>query len=215
MKMKKKISSSLILPLAVCFLPMILSAVLYPQLPDLIPSHFDFAGNINGYMPKQVAAFALPAVFAVGTGLVYFVLGADPKKENSSAAMRTFAVWIMPILSLTIVPMTLFISLGKQFPIGRFIPALVGVILAFCGNYLPKNRQNYTVGIKLPWTLSDEDNWNKTHRLAGYLWMAGGAVITVGSLLGIINTVVVLIVVFVLTFIPAAYSYMLYKQSRV
>lgn len=42
---------------------------------------------------------------------------------------------------------------------------------------MSKIRQNYTVGIRLPWTLSSEDNWDKTHRLAGKLWIVGGVLV--------------------------------------
>lgn len=89
---------------------------------------------------------------------------------------------------------------------------LVGVVFIIIGNYLPKCRQSYTVGIKLPWTLDSEENWNRTHRMAGGLWMAGGAVLMLLSLLGQISVFIFLPVVLVMTLVPTVYSYLLYRK---
>lgn len=63
--------------------------------------------------------------------------------------------------------------------IGLVVNILVGAVFIIVGNYLPKNKQNYSVGIKLPWTLDDEENWNKTNRLSGYLFIISGFVFIV------------------------------------
>ena len=108
---------------------------------------------------------------------------------------------------------TISLSLGKNIPVHIIIPALVGVLILVCGNYLPKNRQNYTVGIKLPWTLHSEENWNKTHRMAGFLWMIGGAIIIIISFFQFINIAIVLVIVIILTIVPIIYSYILYRRE--
>ena len=80
------------------------------------------------------------------------------------------------------------------------------------GNYLPKCKQNYTMGIKIPWTLDNEDNWNKTHRLAGFLWVIGGVLITLNAFLG--NEWVFLAITLVMTLVPVGYSYLYYKNHK-
>ena len=80
------------------------------------------------------------------------------------------------------------------------------------GNYLPKCKQNYTLGIKLPWTLDDEENWNRTHRFAGFLWVVGGVLIAINAFLE--WEWLFLVVVFAMVLIPAIYSYLYYKKQK-
>lgn len=88
----------------------------------------------------------------------------------------------------------------------------IGLLLTAMGNYLPKCPPNYTVGIRLPWTLADEDNWKKTHRLGGYVMMAGGLLLTVTALTPWKAAAAVLVPAMVL--IPCGYSFYLYKKSK-
>jgi uncharacterized membrane protein len=62
----------------------------------------------------------------------------------------------------------------------RPILAGTGLLLATLGNYLPKTRYNYVMGVRTPWTLADERVWDQTHRLAGPLMMLGGLAVTAG-----------------------------------
>ena len=82
------------------------------------------------------------------------------------------------------------------------------------GNYLPKCRQNYTVGIKLPWTLNDINNWNKTHRMAGVLWIICGILFAISAFLGRVGEVSIIILIIVMVCVPTAYSFLLYKNKR-
>ncbi len=211
--MKKKINLSMVLTTIICLLPVILSVILYSQLPDKIPIHFNISGQPDNYAAKFVACFILPFAFAILNLFVHFILNSDPKKANSSETMKTISKWIIPVLSVICLPISLFLSLGKNIPVHIIIPALVGVLILVCGNYLPKNRQNYTVGIKLPWTLHSEENWNKTHRMAGFLWMIGGAIIIIISFFQFINIAIVLVIVIILTIVPVIYSYILYRRE--
>ena len=90
---------------------------------------------------------------------------------------------------------------------------LLGVLFIFAGNYLPKSRQNYTVGIRIPWTLDNEENWNKTHRLAGYLWVAGGIVMLLGTLTGWISTGWIIAAAAVCALVPCIYSFWLHERK--
>lgn len=129
-----------------------------------------------------------------------------------SAAIKTFLNWLLPLLSVVIIPVTLFMAMGADIPLHIIIPAAVGVIIIVCGNYLPKSKQNYTVGIKLPWTLQSETNWNRTHRFAGYLWVAGGIAIVAASFFEI-GVIIDIAVFAVLIALPIIYSYFAYRHE--
>jgi uncharacterized membrane protein len=137
----------------------------------------------------------------------------DPRTANASAAIKSLVTWLIPLLSVVLVPVTLFMSMGVQIPFLVPIQAVIGLIIAACGNYLPKTKQNYTVGIKLPWTLHSETNRNKTHRFAGYLWVVGGLIIVIISLININLLYVNIAVVAILVLAPIFYSYMSYKKE--
>jgi len=87
----------------------------------------------------------------------------------------------------------------------------VGLVLAIVGNYLPKCKQSYTIGIKIPWTLSSEENWNRTHRFAGRIWVAGGLLLMLTGFVG--GFWIFLGVVLVMVFAPCIYSYILHRKG--
>ena len=92
------------------------------------------------------------------------------------------------------------------------IPILIGLLFIVIGNYMPKTKQSYTMGIKLPWTLASEENWNRTHRLAGFLWVIGGVYFLAMTFIGW-SLVAFLIPLAVMVLVPAVYSYLLYRKG--
>ena len=99
-------------------------------------------------------------------------------------------------------------SMGAPF----FFP-LFGVLFIILGNYLPKTKHSYSMGIKLPWTLNSEENWNRTHRLSGFLWVIGGALFLMLTFFGWWNLYVLLGIILAMTLIPTVYSYLLYRKG--
>ena len=206
----------LMLSSVVCLLPLILSVMVYNDLPEQIAVHWNTSGNPDTTLPKVVAAFGLPLLILALNLLSKAKLYTDPARDDVSGAMRVIAEWLPPVVSLVAVPITLFVAMGINIPITVVIPALMGVIFMIVGNYLPKSRRNYTVGIKLPWTLHNDDNWNKTHRLAGYLWMLGGILLIIGTFVAnnqIFITVLTVIIAILLIGIPVLYSCLQYRKN--
>ncbi len=206
-------NKSFVITTLLCLVPMALGLALYARLPEQLPTHWDWQGNVNGYMSKPAVVLGLPLFFAAMNGLMHFSLRADPKRANIIGNIRVLIRWTMPVLSLIILPYTYLWALGwQQIPMEKLIPVLVGLLIMGLGNYLPKCRQNYTSGIKLPWTLYDEDNWNRTHRVAGRLWMVGGLGIMVSAFWG--GSTLLLAVILAITLIPGIYSYCLYRKKQ-
>jgi len=102
--------------------------------------------------------------------------------------------------------------LGYKISVESIMPVFMGILFFVLGFILPKCKQNYTIGIKLPWTLHDEENWNKTHKLAGKLWVYGGIVMTVVGLFNL--TFIFMTIIFALVIIPTVYSYLLYRKQK-
>ena len=171
MKSYKKVIS---LSLIVTLLPILVGLLLWNRLPEQLPNHWNINGQIDGWMPKAYSVFLLPCLLALGQLVLSFVTFADPKRRNIHRKPLLVVLWIIPVLSFFLNSAIYLVALGVRCDVPALILTLIGVLFIFIGNYLPKLRQNYTVGIKLPWTLADEDNWARTHRLGGKLFVACG-----------------------------------------
>jgi len=211
--MKMKVDKLLIISTVICLLPIILSLIMYDKLPDRMPIHWDIKGNPDNYGSKAMATIGLPLMMAGLNLITHFALNSDPKKANPSVVLKVIGKLTIPFMTVTLVPITIFAGLGYEIPIEKIVPAFVGLLFIIIGNYLPKSKQNYTVGIKLPWTLNNETNWNKTHRLAGYLWIVGGVMMFVNSFLQIFWMPVFIAIISLLSIVPAVYSYILYRNG--
>lgn len=201
-----------ILTSIVCLLPILLGIFLYSKFPDTMPIHWDAAGNPNGWASKSVAVFVLPGILLLINLLFPILLKVDPKYKNIDNKVKTLLHWIIPVVSVFANGTTFSFALGNSIDFTRIVPMFLGLIFIIIGNYMPKLSQSYTVGIKLPWTLNNEENWHKTHRMAGFLWVIGGIVILItGALgLGIVFTTAMIIVMAVL---PMIYSFILYTKG--
>ena len=210
MKNKK---TEIVLTTLICLLPMLAGIALYRKLPDQVPTHFDFSGTADGWSSRNFAVFGMPLMMVGFNLFLQFALRTDPKRQNLSTALRNISVWTIPVLSVLMYARVMRAALGYATPTETIVPLLVGVLFVAIGNYLPKTRQSYTMGIKLPWTLASEENWNRTHRLAGFLWVIGGIILILLTLLHLWNTWTFLIVLIPMTAIPTVYSYLLYRKG--
>jgi len=208
----QKSKTTLLITSIVCLTPMVFALFVYKNLPPQVPIHFDAAGNADNYLPKALAAFGLPLAMAAINVYAHFRMNVDPKVKNASTAIRQATKWAAPVISVLFVPFSLLKAMGTSLPIPMVAMTLTGVMIVICGNYLPKCRQNYTVGIKLPWTLDSETNWNKTHRFAGFLWVIGGLIILVNAFFSVwpLNAAVIGLLVIM----PFIYSYVEYKREK-
>ncbi|MBQ8758415.1 MAG: SdpI family protein [Clostridia bacterium] len=207
MNKKRIIVTSLVI-----LLPMLAGIFMWNMLPESIPVHWNFEGEIDDYASKAFAVFGLPLIMLGAHLICSLATLADPKTQNFNSKMLGIVLWICPVLSILCMTASYSASFGFDVRVEFIIPLFMGVLFLIIGNYLPKCKQNYTIGIKVPWTLNSEDNWNKTHRLAGIIWTAGSAIIIVGSFFkkAVIFTTFVPIVIMV--FVPIIYSYLYYRK---
>lgn len=196
----------------IMILPMFVGLLLWNKLPDTMATHFGSDNTPNGWSSKTFAVIGLPLLLLVLHWISVGITLNDPKKRNIGKMMFTVVFWIIPIVSLFANGATLLYALGWKVNIGLVISILVGIVFILLGNYLSKNRQNYTVGIKLPWTLSSEENWDKTHRMAAKLWVLGGVLFLVNAFIQ--NEILFLFVMITLAVVPAAYSFILYRREK-
>lgn len=206
-----KNKTAVLIGAVVCLLPCILGLILYKDLPDKMPVHWNMAGEPDNFAPKLFAVFGLPVILAAFHLICHIGASFEKKRANYSKALETMTYWFIPALSLILCPMTLLASKGVDVKIEVIIPCLIGLMLVFVGNFLPKCKQNSTMGIKIVWTLKSEENWNKTHRLAGKLWIVGGIVSIICTFCGV--PLLLFAVIAVVVLVPVFYSFALSRKQ--
>lgn len=209
--MIKKNLKVLIITSIVILLPILAGVILWNQLPDPMPTHWNASGEVDGWSSKPFAVFGLPLILLAAQWLCMLGTAADPKKNNHPTKIVHLVLWIIPVLSVVMHTFVYLIVLGYGVRMEVVMPILIGLIFTIIGNYLPKCKQNYTIGIKIPWTLNNEENWNKTHRFAGWMWTFCGVAIMLTGFLG--SFWIFLPIALLMVIVPVLYSYLLHRKG--
>jgi uncharacterized membrane protein len=206
-----------LIPLLLLIITILLSFCFYANFPEQVPMHWNAAGEIDDYGSKAVGAFALPGLLLFIYGLFFALPFLDPKKERYIQFRKTYHVFkgIIMFYLAFIYGLIGLAGLGYNVNIGLWMPVMIGTMFIVLGNYMPKIKANWFMGIRTPWTLSSEEVWNKTHRLGGKLFLFGGIVLMLEPLLPVSWRIPVLIVdVLVIVIIPLIYSYILFSKEQ-
>lgn len=203
-------------PLSVIAAAWALSGYFYANFPERVPSHWNFAGEVDGWSSAALGAFMLPAVI---TAMYLFFLASpllDPKRERYAEFAKPFHVFKASIVAIlgAVYASAGFAGLGYDVPVGIVVPIGVGLLFIVLGNYFGKVKTNWLMGIRTPWTLSSEEVWNKTHRLGGKMFILSGLLIALDGFLPAAARLPVFIGAVVLAaVVPVAYSYALYRRT--
>ena len=193
------------------------SLIAYPQLPDRVATHWNMAGDVDGWMPKSVGAFAPLAIMLAATALFSVLPRISPKGFELAEATRAYRAILLALLLLLLGLhlVTLAWNLGYRLPMGIAVSMLLGVFFAILGNYLSKVPRNFFIGVRTPWTLADEDVWFRTHRLAARTFIGGGLGVAVLAPFAGERYALFLVIagVIVAAIIPIIYSYAIYRKE--
>lgn len=207
-KWKLLISSIIIL------LPILMGIVFWNELPQKMTTHWGVDGNADGWSSRPFAVFALPVFMLILHWVCIFFTANDPKNKGQNNKVFGLVLWICPAASLFASGMMYATSFGKDLPADLIGLLLIGLMFVVIGNYLPKCKQNYSIGIKVKWALENEENWNATHRVGGKVWVVGGLLMMACVFLpkNIIPWVLVISLT-VLAVVPIVYSYQYYRKQ--
>ena len=212
--MLKRNKKHIIITSLIMLLPILVGLLLWNKLPDQVPTHFDSSGVPNDYSSKAFAVFGINFILIGCHLLTAFVTTADPKKQWIQDKVYRMVLWICPVVSIFIGTMVYGYCLNFKINISFVGGLLLSLLFIVVGNYLPKCKQNYMIGIKLPWTLDDTDNWNATHRMAGPIWVLGGVAILILNIAGLHNTWTFLGITLMVALIPCIYSFWFYIKNN-
>ena len=211
--MLKANKKTIIITSLVILMPAAAGLMLWDRLPDPMATHFGMSGEADGFSSKAFGVFGLPLIL-LGVHLLCIVATCyDPRRQNISPKLFSLVLWVTPLISAIASAMVYAANLGYKTNSQLYAGLIIGFVFVIVGNYLPKTRQNYTIGIKLPWTLANEENWNKTHRLAGALWVAAGVIILAAALSGHLRFDLMFALIIAATIIPSGYSFKLHARK--
>lgn len=211
--MIKQNKLKIIVSSAITLLPVIIGLALWNRLPANIATSFDLSGAVTGYSSKEFAVIGFPLILTLVNLICIIATSTDPRKKNIDSKAFSVVISIVPACSLICSACIYGNALGYKVSPENIMPVFTGVIILAIGFVLPRCKQNYTLGIRLPWTLHDEKNWDKTHKFTGKLWIICGIVMTISGLFNFM--ILYMIIVFAIAIIPPVYSYLLYKNGDV
>ena len=210
----KKYKGQMIISSIVILLPMLLGVILWNKLPDTMVTHWGGNGQPNGTMGKALVVFLTPVISLLLHWFCMFFSLKDQKNREQSDKVVSMIFWIVPIISLLMSGYIYAFALGSEMNIALVVMGLMGVVFILIGNYLPKCKQNRTIGIKVKWALENEENWNKTHRFAGKAWVLGGVISLLSiAVPGQFGVPVGIGAVLCITITPILYSYLYYRKQ--
>lgn len=193
------------------------SIILYSELPERMPTHWNISGEVDNYSSRFWGAFMMPLINLAIFLLMLLTPLIDPKKDNyqkfssSYRIIRSIFIVFFAVLHFLV----LAFSLGYNIDLGSFVVFGIGILFIILGNYMPKVRHNYFLGIKVPWTLANEKVWKKTHRMTGKLYLLSGATTLLGTFFGVPASFwVLMICVFGSSLGSIVYSYFIYRQEK-
>lgn len=188
----------------------------FPYLPESVPMHWNIKGEVDNYMAKPSAAIFFPVIIVAMILLFRIIPKLDPRKEKYKLFEHEWNIIQSGLLGffLYIQAVVFYISINPTTPMMPAMFVGLGLLFILLGNYLSKIRQNYFIGIKLPWTMADEDNWNKTHRYASKIFVAAGILAVVQAVIPFLPPSAIFIAIISAAILPTIYSFLLYKNAQ-
>ena len=195
-------------------LPIPVGLLLWNQFPETMAIHFGITGQADGYGSPFFVVFVLPLIMLASLWGCILATSLDKRNKNRNQKMQQLVLWILPVVGNLSIFGIYALALGWKFSPVAWTLIPMGMMFAGIGNYLPKTRMNYTIGIKVWWAYTSEENWNATHRFGGKVWMIGGILMALAALLPHLWAVTVMLVgILVLVLLPIIYSWRFYKKE--
>jgi len=201
--------------LGIILLSFIVGILMYPQMPDQMASHWGIAGDVNGYMPKFWGLFLMPLISAALLVLFVVLPGIDPMRRNIDKFRGSFDMFVIFIMAFMfyMYVITLLWNTGMRFNFIQPLAPAFGVLFYMCGVLIENAKRNWFIGIRTPWTMSDERVWEKTHKLGSKLFKATGVISFLGLFFPAYAIFFILAPVIIIAVFSFVYSYLEYSKT--
>lgn len=206
----------IITQLIIVLTSIVTSVVGYQYLPDLIPTHWNYLGQVDGYGSKLTTMIAFPALILLFFVLLRAIPSLDPLKKNIFKFQKDYnnIITVFMLFLLLIQYQVILWGLGVQISFNYTFPITLGLLFFTIGNMLGKAKRNWTFGIKTPWTLSSENVWRKTHDLGKFLFKLSLPIFIVSLLIPNITFLIVIGYILAITFYLILYSFLEFRKEQ-
>jgi len=198
----------------------IIGFYLYPALPDAIPTHWDANGNVNAYSDKSFVFF-LPVLSLVLVLLFVVIPAIDPLRKNIEQFrmyydmfILLFVLFMFYIYLLTLAWTMGFTFNGSAFNMMQALSPAIAVLFYYAGVLMGHAKQNWFIGIRTPWTMSNETVWDKTHKMGGKLFRACGVIALLGIFFPNVAILFILVPIIAVAVYTVVYSYQEYQKIK-
>jgi len=202
---------------AIVLLPFAYLAIIWNQLPDRVPIHWNIKGEIDRYADKADLLW-IPILLPLLTYIILLVVPKiDPKNKLSKMGKKFQNLkFVLTIFMSALALFIIYSAEVRSLTNPNYVLLLIGILYIILGNYFQTIRANYFIGIRTPWTLENETVWKKTHQIAGVMWFVGGIIVVISSLVleNQINLTLFLIITGIITTVPIIYSYFKFQHLK-
>lgn len=195
----------ILISLIVIAMTSVAGIILWDKLPAQLPVHFNLNNEPDNFMPKAGAVFGIPAFLIAIQLLCLLDTHIQFKKNGQTRKYLPYIIWLVPAIAMFVMGSIIMFSLDIKFNLTLFVTIFLGVLFVILGNVMPKVTQNMIFGIRIYWTLKNEDNWFHTHRVGGFVFVIGGLLMIFTSLMENIYITTALLIAMAIT--PIAYSW--------
>jgi uncharacterized membrane protein len=204
-----------IISLGIILLFFAVGASLYPSMPEMMASHWNIQGEVDGYMPKLWGLFLMPIVSLALFLLLIFIPRLDPLKANVAKFRKYFDnfVAIVVLFLFYLYLLVIFWNKGARFEMIQFLAPAFAVLFYYAGVLTERAKRNWFIGIRTPWTLSNDKVWGKTHELGGRLFKTSGTLALLGIVFPVYAIWFVLAPVLFTAIYTVSYSYFEYRRQ--
>ena len=206
-----------IIILGMILLSFLIGIYLYPKMPEQMASHWNAQGQVDGYVSKFWGLFLMPFIFLALFLLFILIPKIDPLKANIEKFRKYFDGFIIfTILFLFyLFTLTIFWNFGVKFSMNQVLPPAFGILFFYCGILIEKAKRNWFIGIRTPWTLSNDKVWERTHKIGGKLFKVVGIISFLGIIFPNYAFFLILFPVIAVSIYTVVYSYFEYRKERV
>jgi len=201
--------------LAMLAASLLFGMLVYSMLPDVVASHWNAEGKADGYSSKTSFVLLMPAIMLVTSLILILVPRLDPRRKNIEQFQEIYNGFVVFIAFFLfyIHSLSLLYNLGMIRNIILWIIPIFAALSFYLGFLMKKNRPNWFIGIRTPWTLTSDHVWYKTHNLASKLFAASGFIILIGLLLPALAIFLMVIPLLLITLYLCVYSYIEYHKE--
>lgn len=202
--------------LFVILLSFAIGIYIYPQMPQIIASHWNIQGQVDGYMPRFWGVFLMP-IITLGMYLLFILVPKiDPLRKNINKFRKYFDNFIFLIILFLfyVYLLTIIWNKGVRFNMSQMIVPSLGIIFYYSGVLIENTKRNWFIGIRTPWTLSSDSVWERTHKKAGILFKIAGIIALLGIIFHKYAFLFIFFPIILVTIYTIVYSYIEYQKEK-